>query len=38
VSIKDRAILAMVSKYIIVLTAYWAFLGPDKPSSLVKVP
>jgi hypothetical protein len=35
VSIKDHIILTLVSKFRIVLTACRAFLGPDKPSSLV---
>jgi hypothetical protein len=35
VSIKDRVILAPVSKFRIVLTACWAFMGLDKPSSVV---
>jgi hypothetical protein len=34
-SIKGRAVLAPVSKFIIVLTACQAFMGPDKLSSLV---
>jgi hypothetical protein len=35
VSIKDRAILASVSKFRIILTACRAFMGPDNSSSLV---
>jgi hypothetical protein len=34
-SIKDRAILALVSKFRIVLTACRSFMGPGKPSNLV---
>jgi hypothetical protein len=33
--IKDHAVLAPVNKFRIVQTACRAFMGPDKPSSLV---
>jgi hypothetical protein len=34
-SIKDRAVLVLMSKFRIVLITYWAFMGTDKPSDLV---
>jgi hypothetical protein len=37
VSINDRAVLAPVSKFRIVLTVCQAFMGSDKPSSLVTI-
>jgi hypothetical protein len=37
VSIRDRAFLASVSKFRIVLTECQVFIGPDKLSSLVTI-